>query len=77
MPRIQRRFLLGSQWTARIPLESSDGECHFEVIELRRSTDGEIATLRAVLTDRTYTLAVSAFENSQQWLTGWRSLPLS
>jgi hypothetical protein len=30
-----------------------------------------------VLTDRTYTLAVSAFENSQQWLTGWRSLPLS
>jgi tryptophan-rich hypothetical protein len=71
--RVQRRFLLGSRWTARIPLPSSEGECHFEVIELR-SRAAEVV-LRAVLTDARYVLSARALADDANWLPGWQSLP--
>ncbi len=70
MARVQRRFLLRSRWTARVPLPESAGECHFEVIEVRR----DAVTLRAVLTDRRYPLPIAALDNPT-WLLGWQSLP--
>lgn len=70
MARVQRRFLMGSRWTASAPLAKSEGECHFEVIEVRR----DAVTLRAVLTDRRYPLAIAALEDPV-WLLGWQSLP--
>lgn len=59
-----------SRWTASVALPESEGECHFEVIEVRR----DAVTLRAVLTRRTYLLAIAALEDPA-WLLGWQSLP--
>lgn len=71
VPRVQRRFLLGSRWTARTPLTGSAGECHFEVI----AVSGEAVTLRAVLTHVDYPLAIHALDEADAWSLGWRSLP--
>ncbi len=71
--RVQRRFLLGSRWTARRPLADSAGECHFEVVAAPRASP--TITLRAVLTDRTYALALAALDDADAWLLGWQSLP--
>ena len=70
MARVQRRFLMRSRWTASVPLPESEGECHFEVIEVRR----DAVTLLAVLTRKTYPLAIAAFDDPA-WLLGWQSLP--
>lgn len=59
-----------SRWTATVPVPESEGECHFEVIEVRR----DAVTLRAVLTRRTYPLAIAALEDPA-WQLGWQSLP--
>ena len=68
--RVQRRFLLRSRWTASVLLPDSAGECHFEVIEVQ----GDVVTLRAVLTERTYQVAIAALDDPA-WLLGWQSLP--
>jgi tryptophan-rich hypothetical protein len=83
--RAQLRFLLGSRWTARAPLPGSEGERHFEVIEVRRSAAavdapgepqaGPQVVLRAVLTSRRYLLAAHALEDVTRWAAGWQSLP--
>ncbi|MCX5744361.1 MAG: TIGR02450 family Trp-rich protein [Proteobacteria bacterium] len=71
MPRVQRRFLLRSRWTARTRLEGTDGECHFEVAAVERDQ----VTLRAVLTGRDYPLAIAALDDAAAWALGWQSIP--
>ncbi len=71
VPRVQRRFLLGSRWTARVPLPGSTGECHFEVIAVH----GDDVTLRAVLTRVDYPVAILALEDAGAWASGWQSRP--
>lgn len=71
MPRVQRRFLLRSRWTATRSLAGGEGECHFEVLDVQASE----VTLRAVLTDRRYTVAIDAFADAAMWLLDWQSLP--
>ncbi len=73
MPRVQRRFLLHSRWTARVPLANGSSECHFEVITVER----EHVTLRAVLTRRDYQVQIEALDDPGAWFLGWRSLPRS
>ena len=70
MPRIQRRFLLHSHWTALVPLPGSQGECHFEVIAVTR---GGVVTLRAVLTGCDHELAVAALDDAAAWSLGWQA----
>jgi hypothetical protein len=67
--RVQRRFLLRSRWTATVPLPGSAGECHFELTEAQ----GDVVALRAVLTERTYSVAIAAL-GALAWLLGWQSL---
>jgi len=69
MPRVQRRFLLGSRWTSLRPLDRSGGECHFEVLEIGRDE----LVMRAVLTRRDYRIAVAALDDVAAWATGWIS----
>jgi tryptophan-rich hypothetical protein len=71
---LQARFLLGSRWTARRPLDGSGGERHFEVLEVRRGAE-PCAVLRAVLTDQRYAVPVRALRDAAAWSTGWVSLP--
>lgn len=71
MPRIQRRFLLGSRWTAVVPLADGDRARHFEVV----ARTGEVVTLRAILDGRDYQLPIAALEDRACWSLGWRSLP--
>lgn len=70
--RVQRRFLLGSRWTAVAPIDGGTGERHFEVIEVavRRAH----VTLRAVLTGREHEVPISTLEDPAAWVGGWRSL---
>lgn len=68
MPRVQRRFLLGSRWTALAPLPDSQGECHFEVV----AVGGDGVTLRAVLTRRAYALPATALDDAAAWSLGWQ-----
>ena len=70
MPQVQRRFLLHSRWTARVPIDGKDGERHFEVV----AVDGDLVTLRAVLTQRDHRLAIAALADRAVWSLGWRSL---
>lgn len=70
MPRIQRRFLLHSRWTALVPVAGTIGERHFEVVTVGRR---EI-TLRAVLTRRDYQLEPTALDDDAVWSPGWSSL---
>ncbi len=70
MPRIQRRFLLHSRWTARVPLDGMNGERHFVVIAVA----GELLTLRAVLTQRDHRIAIAALADPAAWSLGWTSL---
>jgi hypothetical protein len=72
MPRVQRRFLLHSRWTAQRPLDGSAGECHFEVEAITRA--GAV-TLRAVLTDRRYVVDRAALDDAAAWSLGWQPLP--
>lgn len=69
MPRLQRRFLLHSRWTAVRPL-APGGEQHFEVV----TVSSESVTLRAVLTRRTHLLTMGDLEDADVWVSGWRSL---
>ena len=58
--------LLGSQWTARLPL---DREKHFvvrEVIPSRRKV-----SLEALSSGRRFEVAWSEFEDDAVWLAGW------
>jgi len=66
---MQRRFLLGSRWTAVVPPEG--GERHFEVIEVPR---GDEIVVRAVLTRREYRVMIAALEDPGAWTTGWLQL---
>lgn len=69
-PRVQRRFLLGSRWTAVVPIAGSTGERHFEVIAVGR----EGVTVRAVLTRRDYPIEITELEDAAAWSPGWHSL---
>ena len=71
MPRIQRRFLLGSRWTAVAPLDGHDRERHFEVI----ARAGDVLTVRALLGGREHPLPITALDDPARWAMGWRSLP--
>ncbi len=73
MRRVQRRFLLHSRWTACVPIDGEDGERHFEVV----AVDGELVTLRAVLTQCDQLIALTALEDPAAWSVGWRSLRTS
>ena len=66
---VQRRFLLRSRWTAVVPLDGSEGERHFEVVE---APHGPEVVVRAVLTHRTYRVAIAALEDPSRWLSDWR-----
>jgi tryptophan-rich hypothetical protein len=68
--RVQRRFLLGSRWTALAPLPGSQGECHFEVI----AVSGDRVTLRAVLTRLAYEVPATALDDAAVWSLGWQPL---
>ena len=70
MPRVQRRFLLHSRWTARARLAGTNGERHFEVI----AVDGDVVTLRAVLTRLDHRLAIAKLNDPGAWELGWSSL---
>lgn len=70
MPRVQRRFLLGSRWTALVPVAGTIGERHFEVVAVGRG----VVTLRAVLTRRDYELEIAALDDAIAWSLGWSSL---
>ena len=70
MPRVQRRFLLHSRWTARLPIDGEHGERHFEVV----AVNGDLVTLRAVLTQREHRVALTALEDPGAWSLGWTSL---
>jgi tryptophan-rich hypothetical protein len=72
MPRVQRRFLLHSRWTALVRVDGSDGERHFEVIDVPR---GDVVTLRAVLTQRDYPITVASLDDPLAWALGWQQLP--
>lgn len=69
MARVQRRFLVGSRWTALVPLPASAGECHFEVV----GAHGDTVTLRAVLTRAQYAIELAALEDPAAWASGWVS----
>ncbi|MBA3542325.1 MAG: TIGR02450 family Trp-rich protein [Deltaproteobacteria bacterium] len=71
MPRVQRRFLLHSRWTAIAPTASRDGQRHFEVV----AVIGDLVTLRAVLTRYDHQLAIAALEDPATWALGWQSIP--
>lgn len=73
MRSLQLRFLRGSRWTARRPLEGSRGECHFEVVEVRRGDEPGVV-MRAVLTDQRYQVPLHALCDEAAWDTGWQSL---
>ena len=64
---IQRRFLIGSHWTAL----HGEGERHFEVIAMGKDN----ATLRAILTQRDVVVEIAALEDDQVWARGWIRLP--
>lgn len=70
---LQARFLLGSRWTARQPLEGSGGERHFEILEVRRGPEPR-ALMRAVLTDQRYLVSLRALRDVAAWSAGWASL---
>jgi tryptophan-rich hypothetical protein len=70
MPRVQRRFLLRSRWTALVPVAGTTGERHFEVVAVGRDD----VTLRAVLTRRDYQLEIAALDDAVAWSLGWSSL---
>ena len=70
MPRVQRRFLLHSRWTALVPVDGYTGERHFEVVAVGR----DMVTLRAVLTRRDHQLEIRALNDAAAWSVGWRSL---
>ena len=67
MPRVQRRFLLHSRWTARVAVTGTHGERHFEVIAVSRDD----VTVRAVLTRRDYQLEIAALDDVLVWSLGW------
>lgn len=71
MPRVQRRFLLHSRWTARVPIASSNSEYHFEVT----AVGDDHVTLRSVLTRRDYQISIDALEDPAAWSCGWQPLP--
>ena len=90
MPRPQLRFLPGSRWTSRGALPDSEGERHFEVLEVRGAgrrgpggRGGRDATaaqdaqvvMRAVLTARRYLVPVRDLADDARWCAGWLSLP--
>jgi len=70
MPRVQRRFLLHSRWTALVPLDGGRDERHFEVVAVGR----DLVTLRAVLTRRDHQVEIKALDDAEAWSPGWRSL---
>lgn len=70
MRQIQRKFLLGSRWTAVVPLDEADRARHFEVI----ACTGELVTLRALLGGG-LELPLCALDDPARWAPGWRSLP--
>ena len=70
MPRVQRRFLLHSRWTALVQIDGNVGERHFEVVGVGR----DVVTLRAVLTRRDHQLEIVALDDAVAWSPGWRSL---
>ena|GEM_PF-2822374 len=70
MPRIQRRFLLHSRWTACVPADPEHDERHFEVVAISRAQ----VTLRAVLTGREVHIEIAALEDSRAWSSGWRTV---
>lgn len=72
MPRVQRRFLLGSRWTALAPIAGTLDERHFEVVAVSRDE----VTLRAVLTRREYALDIAALDDVVAWSLGWSSLAM-
>lgn len=74
VPRIQHRFLLHSRWTALVPIADSDGERHFEVVEVPR---GEVVTVRAVLTQRDYPVTIASLDDPLAWALGWQQLRAS
>lgn len=74
MRSLQLRFLRGSRWTARHALEGSQGECHFEVLEVRRGGPEPSVLLRAVLTDQQYLVSIRALRDEGAWSAGWVSL---
>ncbi len=67
MPRVQRRFLLHSRWTAVVDV---DGLRHFEVVAI----EGDVVTLRAVLTRTAHRLSLAELDDPGAWELGWRSL---
>lgn len=69
MARVQRRFLIGSRWTALAPLPGGAGECHFEVVGVA----GDSVTLRAVLTNVQHVVPIGALEDATAWVPGWAS----
>ena len=72
VPRIQRRFLLHSRWTALVPIAGSDGERHFEVVEVPR---GDVVIVRAVLTQRGYPVTIAGLDDPLAWALGWQHYP--
>ena len=79
MRRIQQRFLLHSRWTALRPLANSQGECHFDVIEVVKpramsNLDAQV-TLRAILTGQSYRVPTAQLRDESAWAMGWTSLP--
>lgn len=73
MSRVQRQFLLGSSWTAVLPLAETLGERHFEVVALPAGRGTEV-TMRAILTRCTYQVPIFALEDRTVWQPGWQSL---
>ncbi len=71
MARVQRRFLVGSRWTALAPLPGGQGECHFEVTAVH----GDSVTVRAVLTRAHHAVAIATLEDPAAWTSGWVTLP--
>jgi hypothetical protein len=70
MPRVQRRFLLHSRWTALVPIDGNLRERHFEVVAVGL----DVVTLRAVLTRRDHQREIAALADAGAWSLGWVSL---
>ncbi len=72
-PRLHAGKLLGSKWTAAVPVNK---EKHFIVTALiapeAPGTIVDAVTIEAVLTGRSQTLRWRELRDSGQWLQGWR-----
>jgi len=69
--QVQRKYLLGSRWTALTPVDGHERARHFQVVAC---TD-ELVTLRAIVVIDELEVPLTSLDDPRRWSVGWHSLP--